>query len=112
MPKEMVLIHIIKRINDNAYKVDLLGKYGLSVTFDIYNISLFDVSDDSRMNPFVERGNNVIQTITRYFLEVIVGPITRCRTKRFKENFNRLLQETWSKVDFKKILNNKSTSLD
>jgi hypothetical protein len=108
----MVLIQIIERINDNAYKANLPGKYGLSVTFNIYNISLFDVSDDSRMNPFVERGNNVIQTITRYLLEVIVGPVTRRRTKKFNEVFNELLQKTWAKVDFKKILNNKNTSLD
>lgn len=60
----MVLIQIIERIKDNAYKVDLPGKYGLSVIFNIYNLYLFDVSDDSRMNPFKERGNNVIQTIT------------------------------------------------
>lgn len=44
-------------------------------------------------------------------LEVIVGPVTRRRTKRFKEAFNGHLQETWAKVDFKKILNNKVQAL-
>jgi hypothetical protein len=39
-------------------------------------------------------------------LEVPVGPITRLRAKRFKEAFNGLLQDTWAKVDFKRILNN------
>jgi len=29
------------------------------------------------------------------------------RAKRFKKAFNGLLQDTWAKVDFKKILNNK-----
>jgi hypothetical protein len=39
-------------------------------------------------------------------LEVLVGLVTRLRAKRFKEAFNRLLQDTWAKVDFKRILNN------
>jgi hypothetical protein len=39
-------------------------------------------------------------------LEVLVGLVTRLRVKRFKEAFNRLLQDTWAKVDFKRILNN------
>jgi hypothetical protein len=39
-------------------------------------------------------------------LEVPVGPVTRLRAKRFKEAFNGLLQNTWAKVDFKRILNN------
>ena len=44
-------------------------------------------------------------------LEVLVGLITRLRAKKFKEAFNGLLQETWSKVDFKRICNNKEQSL-
>jgi hypothetical protein len=39
-------------------------------------------------------------------LEVPVGPVTRLRAKRFKKAFNGLLQDTWVKVDFKRILNN------
>jgi hypothetical protein len=39
-------------------------------------------------------------------LEVPVGLVTRIRAKRFKEAFNELLQDTWAKVDFKRILNN------
>jgi hypothetical protein len=40
-------------------------------------------------------------------LEVLVGPVTRFRAKKFKEAFNKLLQETWAKVEFKRICNNK-----
>ena len=40
-------------------------------------------------------------------LEVLVGPVTRFTVKKFKEVFNGLLQDTWSKVDFKSICNNK-----
>ena len=41
-------------------------------------------------------------------LEVPVGLVIRLRAKRFKEVFNGLLQDTWAKVDFKRILNNGS----
>ena len=44
-------------------------------------------------------------------LEVPVGPVTRFRAKKFKEAFNRLLQDTWVKVDFKRICNNKEQTL-
>jgi len=36
-------------------------------------------------------------------LEVLVGLVTRLRAKKFKEAFNGLLQDTWAKVDFKRI---------
>jgi len=39
-------------------------------------------------------------------LEVPIGSVTRLRAKRFKEAFNELFQDTWAKVDFKRILNN------
>jgi hypothetical protein len=37
--------------------------------------------------------------------------VTRLKAKRFKETFNELLQTTWVKIDFKKILNNKEQAL-
>jgi hypothetical protein len=47
---------ILEKINDNAYKVDLLHEYDVSATFNVSNLTLFDISDDSRSNPFEERG--------------------------------------------------------
>jgi len=44
-------------------------------------------------------------------LELPVGPFTRLGAKKFKEAFNRLLQDTWAKVDFKRIGNNKEQAL-
>jgi hypothetical protein len=81
---------IIERINDNAYKVDLPGEYGVSVTFNVSNLSLFYIGDDSRLNPFHERGDDVIQP-SKDPLEVLVGPVTRFRAKKFKEAFNGLI---------------------
>ena len=105
----MILFQIIDRINNNAYKVNLLGEYGVSVTFNVIDLSLFDIGDDSRSNPFEQRGDNVIQA-PKDPLEVPVD-LTRLRAKRFKEAFNGLLQNTWAKVDFNRICNNKEQAL-
>ena len=49
---------VLARINDNAYKLDLSSKYNISATFNVSDLSLFDVGNDLRMNPFEERRNN------------------------------------------------------
>jgi len=41
----MVLFEVLERINDNAYKVDLPGAYGLSVTFNVADISPYFEDD-------------------------------------------------------------------
>jgi hypothetical protein len=40
MPRGDVPYQIIERINDNAYKVDLPGEYGVSATFNVFFIFL------------------------------------------------------------------------
>jgi hypothetical protein len=55
MPRGDGPFQIIKRINDNAYKIDLSGEYSVSATFNISYLFLFDVSDDLCTNPFKER---------------------------------------------------------
>jgi hypothetical protein len=47
---------ILERINDNAYKVDLPGEYGVSATFNVSDLTLFDVGDDSRSNLLKREG--------------------------------------------------------
>ena len=49
---------VLERINDNAYKLDLPSEYNISATFNVSDLSPFDVGDDSRTNPFEERGND------------------------------------------------------
>jgi hypothetical protein len=56
---------ILERINDNAYKVDLPGEFGVSATFNVSDLTLFDVGDDSRLNPFEERGDDANQPNTK-----------------------------------------------
>ena len=47
---------VLERINDNAYKLDLSGEYNISATFNVSDLSPFDVGDNSRTNPFEDRG--------------------------------------------------------
>ena len=72
---------ILEIINGNAYKVDLLGKYSVSATFNISEISLFDVGDYSKSTSFWKRGDGAIQSMPNDLLEVPVWPITRSREK-------------------------------
>jgi hypothetical protein len=55
---------VLERINDNVYKIDLPGEYGVSVTFNVVDLTLFDTDFDSRSNPFEERGDDVEQKVT------------------------------------------------
>jgi hypothetical protein len=41
----------VEHINDNAYKLDLPGEYGISASFNVANLSPFNVGDDLRTNP-------------------------------------------------------------
>ena len=82
----------LERINDNAYKLDLPGEYNISATFNVSDLSLFDVGDDSRSNSFEERGNDENQQAPlKDPLHVPVGPITRARSKKIKESLNELI---------------------
>ena len=88
---------ILERTNDNAYKVDLPGEYGITATFNVYDLTLFNVGDDSRSNPFKEKGDdedhpNTKQNYTNNPLEVPIRPITRVRAKKLKEALNKLVQ--------------------
>jgi hypothetical protein len=88
---------VLERINDNAYKLDLPGEYNISATFNVSDLSLFDVGDDSRSNPFEERGNDENQqALLKDPLNVPVGPITRARSKKIKEALNGLIQDIWA----------------
>jgi hypothetical protein len=68
---------ILEIINDNAYKVNLPGGYGVSATSNISDISLFDVGEDSKLDPFKKRGEKAIQTTRKDLVEVPIEPNTR-----------------------------------
>ena len=81
--------------SDNAYKSDLPGEYNISATFNVFDLSPFDVGDDSRTNPFEVRGNDENQQVLKDPLHVSVGPITKVRSKKIKEALNGLVQEIY-----------------
>ncbi|KAH9734857.1 hypothetical protein KPL71_017535 [Citrus sinensis] len=91
---------VVARINDNAYKLDLSGEYNMSATFNVSDLSPFDVGEDSRTNPFEERGNyenhqgNTIKTSSDP-LHIHGGPITRARAKKMQAALNGLIEKIW-----------------
>ena len=80
------------------------GEYGVSATFNVSDLTLFDVGDDLRFNPFEERGDDADQLNTKHNhandpLEVPIGPLIKARAKKLKEALNGLVQNIWSKMD-------------
>uniref|UniRef100_A0A2N9I928 Reverse transcriptase n=1 Tax=Fagus sylvatica TaxID=28930 RepID=A0A2N9I928_FAGSY len=91
---------VLERINDNAYKLDLPGEYNVSATFNVTDLSPFDVGDDLRANPFQEEGNDGDQgTTSKDLVQVPIGPVTRARAKKFKDVLNGLIQELWAQAN-------------
>ena len=57
---------VIKRINDNAYKLDLQGKYNVSFSFNVSDLIPFIANEtDLRSNHFQEGGNDMIMDNTK-----------------------------------------------
>jgi hypothetical protein len=88
---------VVGRINDNAYKLDLPGEYGVNASFNIADLSPFDVGDDLKTNPSQEGENDANQGVGHAYhtcwdgaevaqdpLSLPSGPITRLRAKTFQ----------------------------
>ena len=73
-----------------------VSEYNISATFNVSDLSHFDVGDDSRTNPLEERGNDENQQAFKDPLHVLVGPITKARSKKIKEALNGLIQDIWA----------------
>ena len=105
-PKGDGPFQILEKINDNAYKVALLSEYNVFATFNVVDLSLFDVSEDLRSNPFEERGKDesfgglIGEVIVHDPLNVPDGPITRSRAKKIKEAMVGLVQSTWAEFGY------------
>ncbi|WZZ53164.1 hypothetical protein YC2023_053271 [Brassica napus] len=64
MPRVDGPFQILRKINDNAYQLDLQGKYDISSSFNVSDLSPFLVDDpDLWTNPFKEGGNDVPQSL-------------------------------------------------
>lgn len=56
-----VPFQVLSKINENAYKIELPGEYGVGVTFNVSDLSTFDVCHDkviSRSNYLQEGGDD------------------------------------------------------
>ena len=102
---------VLERINDNAYKIDLKGEYNVSGTFNVSDLSPFDVGDelDSRTNHPKEGGNDMdltkfddgidgedskkIKDKAKDPLSMPQGPITRSRSKKLQEALIGYMQD-------------------
>ncbi|PON38022.1 hypothetical protein TorRG33x02_346050, partial [Trema orientale] len=97
LPRGDGRFQVIERINDNAYKLKFPNEYNVSASFYIFDLSPFDIGDDSRTNPFHGRGNNENKGATpKDLLHVSVGPIVRARLKGSKKHLMGSIQETWA----------------
>jgi len=89
------IVRALRPKADNIWQVgSSYYRYGVSATFNTVDLSFFYVGNNSRSNPFEERGNDVIQATPKNPLEVLVGLVTRFRVKIFKEAFNGFLRDT------------------
>ena len=86
---------MLQRINDNAYKLELSGEYNISVTFNVTELSPFldEENLDLRTNPFQEEGTDVCTNEDGdEQVQVLLGPVTCVRAKRFKESLQTLVR--------------------
>ena len=95
LPRGDEPFQVLERINDNAYKLDLPGECNVSTTFNVTDLSPFDVGEDLRANPFQEEGNDEGKDAKELKepIEVPIGPVTRARVKCFKEELNNLIKK-------------------
>jgi len=82
--------------------MDLLGEYSVSVAFNVFYLSLFDVGDGSRSNFFEREKMMRSKRISKDQLKVSVGPIIRSKKKKLKDAFNRFIRSIWANMNFKK----------
>ncbi|KAA3457130.1 reverse transcriptase [Gossypium australe] len=86
LPREDGPFQVLERINENSYKLDLLGEYNISASFNVSDLSPFDADFDLRTNRFEEGGNDVstprapTNSISNP-LKLPKGPMTRARAK-------------------------------
>ena len=74
---------------NQAYQLDLPSEYNVSATFNVADLSHFLADYDLRTNPFEEEENDaILYDQPRDTVEAPEGPMTRARTKRFREQLN------------------------
>jgi len=87
---------VLEKINDNAYKIDISGEYGVSSSFNVADLTPFVAGDDSedlRANVYQEEGNDEnLKTIQ------IQGPMTRSRIKQSVDTLQQMVSGILNKA--------------
>ena len=71
----MVHFQVLERINDIDYKIDLIGEYNMSATFNVSDLSHSDAGDDSRLNSFEEGADNVTHHVKQAISNASSDPL-------------------------------------
>ncbi|KAL2526664.1 reverse transcriptase [Abeliophyllum distichum] len=82
------------------------GDFNVSTTFNISDLSPFDVGDDSRTNPFKEGGDDAGHEPDTNHGSVNHGPVgtlTRSRAKKIKEDIQGLVKTLWTDADIRNM---------
>ncbi|KAA3484261.1 reverse transcriptase [Gossypium australe] len=56
---------VLEKINDNSYKLDLPCEHNISASFNVSNLSSYDIRDDFGTNRFKEGGDDTIMDPTK-----------------------------------------------
>jgi hypothetical protein len=76
---------VLRKINDNAYEIDLPSTYDVSKSFNVADLSPFFGLEESRTTPFQGREDDMTipaPTASPTTFPIATGPITRSRAKK------------------------------
>ena len=96
LPRADGPFEVIKRINNNAYQIDLQGKYNISSTFNVSDLLPYYADSDLRTNPFEEGEDDMIVASTEPEATEkpeMVGRITRSRAKEMAKEAHSLIAD-------------------
>jgi hypothetical protein len=95
---------VLEKINNNAYKLDLPSEWKISNTFNVVDLSPFDVGEAILRSESSQEGGNdedigSIQADQEEVPTMYVPPRTRAGTKRLMEGFDKVAQALVSKQE-------------
>jgi hypothetical protein len=96
---------VIKRINNNAYQIDLQGKYNISNSFNVADLLPYVTDSDLRTNPFQVGEDDMAVASTPAAPPEVEGRITRSRAKEMAKEAHSLIVEELDKVAAVQVFN-------